>query len=531
MNKSLSLFGNKKNAQNEPIPGKRMVKNNAGGYVFQQDDWKSFERFLIMGTEGGTYYVSEKALTRENANKTLACIANDGLKAVRTIVEISDSGRAAKNDPAIFALAMAASAESLDTRQAALAALPKVCRIPTHLFHFVTYVKNFRGFGRGLRTALAKWYNEKDLQSLAFHGVKYQSRDGWANADVLRLAHPKTADEARNMIYSWMLGGMERVSKMDTNSKQLPEIIEVFEDAKTASGASLINLIRDHNLTREMVPSESLKDPKVWEVLLEKMPPEAMIRNLGNMSKNGLLAPLSDASNLVISRLTNREGMKKARIHPIQIQTAMKVYGSGRAMKGDGVWKPVPSIMDALDSAFYESFNNVEPTRKRILVGLDVSRSMTMGQIVGSPLLPYEAAAGLAMVVVRTEPNYHVMGFSDRFVDLGITPRMRLDDILAKTRKMAFGRTDCALPMVWAIQGAAKVDAFVTITDNETWYGQIHPTQALSDYRRRSGISAKSIVIACTPNEFTIADPNDPLSLDISGFDTNIPKFVGDFIR
>ena len=147
-------FSTRKTPQSEAIPGKEMVKNEAGGYVFPVDDWKRLDRFLILGSEGGTYYASERKLTIENAQAVTRCIDTDGPRVVARVVEISDTGRAPKNDPALFVLAMCAGMGNLDTRQAALNALPKVARIGTHLFHFLEYVEGFRGWGRGLRRAV-----------------------------------------------------------------------------------------------------------------------------------------------------------------------------------------------------------------------------------------------------------------------------------------------------------------------------------------------------------------------------------------
>ena len=55
----------------------RQVKNNAGGFVFAIDDWARLDRFLILGAEGGTYYVSERKLTQENAGVVTRCLAAD----------------------------------------------------------------------------------------------------------------------------------------------------------------------------------------------------------------------------------------------------------------------------------------------------------------------------------------------------------------------------------------------------------------------------------------------------------------------
>ena len=130
------LFSRKKTPQAQAIPGTAQVPNSAGGYAWAVDDWVRLERFLILGSEGGSYYASERALTRANAEAVERCIRQDGMRAVERIVSVSDAGRAPKNDQAIFALAMAAKLGDFATRRAALAALPKVCRIGTHLMHF-----------------------------------------------------------------------------------------------------------------------------------------------------------------------------------------------------------------------------------------------------------------------------------------------------------------------------------------------------------------------------------------------------------
>src|SRR5579884_4132546 len=129
-------FSTRKTPQSEPIPGSSQVANSSGGFSFAVDDWVRLDRFLVLGTEGGSYYATERELTIDNAQAVQRCIHADGLRTVNRIVEISEAGRASTNDPAIFALAMAASLGSAATKAAALAALPRVCRTGTHLFQF-----------------------------------------------------------------------------------------------------------------------------------------------------------------------------------------------------------------------------------------------------------------------------------------------------------------------------------------------------------------------------------------------------------
>src|SRR3712207_2611874 len=169
------------------------VPNSAGGDAYPVDDWTRLRRFLVLGSEGGSFYASEAALTRENAEAVERCLASDSARTVAEIVAVSVAGRAPKNDPAIFALAVAAAAQDEATRKAALDALPQVCRTGTHLFRFATFVEGFRGWGRGLRRAVGRWYADRPVDELAYQAVKYRRREGVTHRDLLRLAHPAKA--------------------------------------------------------------------------------------------------------------------------------------------------------------------------------------------------------------------------------------------------------------------------------------------------------------------------------------------------
>lgn len=521
--------------QSQPILGKAQVENSAGGWVFPVDDWVRLQRFLVLGSEGGTYYIGEPTLTRENAQAVERCLRQDGLKVVAKVVEISDQGRAPKNDPALFVLAMAASLGNTETRQAALAALPKVARIGTHLFHFAQYAKAFRGWGRGLRKAVANWYTEMDLDRLALQVVKYKQRDGWSHRDLLRLSHPKTEEAERNSIFKWVVSG------------ELPQLTNptatfIHLAAGVQSDHDLPASIKSYKLPREVLPTEALNRPEVWEALLESMPMTATLRNLGKMSAVGLVTPMSSAANLVSQRLTNREALAKARIHPITVLAALKVYSQGHGERGSLRWSPAREVVDALDDAFYLSFKGLKPTGKNTLLALDISGSMVC-QTNGMPFLSCrEASAAMAMAVAKTETQFQFVGFTAQpgsrggwsqnaaLMALPISGRQRLDDVVRLISNLPFGGTDCALPMLAAIQQKWQVEVFHIFTDSETWAGNIHPCQALRAYREASGIPAKLVVWGLASNGFSIADPQDGGMMDIVGLDSAAPSVARDFV-
>src|ERR671933_2389309 len=186
----LKRHGTRRVPQRAPIPGSGQVPNSAGGFARAVDEWARLRRFLILGSEGGSYYASEWKLTRENAETVERLVRTDGKRAVDEIVAVSQEGRAPKNDPALFALALAAGVGDESTRKAALEALPRVARTGTHVFQFASFVEGFRGWGRSLRRAVGRWYTAQSPDALAYQAVKYRRREGVSHRDLLRLAHP-----------------------------------------------------------------------------------------------------------------------------------------------------------------------------------------------------------------------------------------------------------------------------------------------------------------------------------------------------
>ena len=398
-----------------PIPGADQAPNSAGGFAWEVDDWARLRRFLILGSEGGSYYATEWTLTRENAQAVERCIREDGLRAVLEISRVSEEGRAPKNDPALFALAMAAGLGDEPTRRAALAALPRVARTGTHLFQFATFVEQFRGWGRSLRRAVGGWYAGRPVDALAYQAVKYRQRDGVTHRDLLRLSHPAGRVSAGNptqnvspeheALFEWIVRG--------TVAEGLPRIVEGFVAAQAAETPKrAAALVREYQLPREALQPEHLASAEVWAALLEDIPMGALIRNLATMTRVGVIAPGSDGTATVIARLGDGERIRKARIHPIAVLAALATYGAGHGARGrGGGTRSERSSTHSTPRSTRRS--RTSSRRKRLLLALDVSGSMVAGQVAGVPgLMPRDASAALALVTAATESRYERSGSS-----------------------------------------------------------------------------------------------------------------------
>jgi len=552
------------------------IQNRSGGYVFTANEWTRLNRFLIIGNENGSYYASERELTMENYECIKRCLALDAKRTVDIIVEISDAGRAVKNDPAIFALAVCSVYGDEKTKAYANKVMSKVARFSTALFSWIDAVNTLKNGrkGKGMLRAIGRWYTEKDAVKLAYQVCKYPSRSvaghKWSHADLLRMARITRPSEnkksSRNgpaltipsedhaTVFDYALHGTCTVEQVVQREKEVKipnkakktlglteDRLEALKDSRlkyiwghehcknAISDSAVVSLIEDFDLTRESVPSQFRNNIKVQKALLPKMPMTALIRNLGSMTASGLLKSLGDETSLVIDKITSGENLKKARIHPMTLMLALKTYSKGQGMRTS--WKPVPAIKDALEDAFYEAFNYVESTGKKFLYGIDVSGSMGGFGWGNSDVLmtPREAAAVVAMTCARTEKNYEMMAFSNGFVPLNITAKDSLDTVLRRTSGLPFDWTYCSVPILHAIKKGLDVDVFVILTDNETNGGDIHPFEALKEYRRKYNKDAKLAVLAFSANKFSIADPSDAGMMDIAGLDSNVPKVLSEF--
>ncbi|MDR3360712.1 MAG: TROVE domain-containing protein [Bifidobacteriaceae bacterium] len=507
------------------------VLNNAGGWVFDVGADQRLRRFLTLGVDGGTYYVQPRQLARDNAQVVFELAELDPKALVDTIAEISLAGRAPKQVPGLFALAVAASLADEDGRRHALARLPEVARTGTTLFQFVSYAEQFRSWGRGLRRAIGRWYVDKTTDQLAYQTVKYRQRGGWTHRDLLRLSHPSPVSPGQAALFDWICG-------RTPPGAELPGLVQAYQQVRElgwlGQGDQVAEVLRKTpGLPWEALPDSALGSAEVWRTLLDQgLPQTALLRQLPRLTNLGL--GVGETGKLIARQLADPDRLRRARVHPISVMAALRTYASGRGARGRGAWQPTRQLVDALDEAFYAAYGAVTPTGKRIGLALDVSGSMGWASIGGLPLTPREATAAMALVTAATEDDYEIIAFTggDAGVSpLAISPRQRLDDVLRAVSDLPFGQTDCALPMLWAAKEKRDFDAFVIYTDNETWFGDVHPFQALRRYRELTGIPAKLVVVGTTATSFTIADPSDPGSLDIAGFDAAVPNLIGDFVR
>lgn len=505
------------------------VLNNTGGFTFKVSEKDRLERFMILGTDGGTYYVGERKLTAGNVAFLKNMIAKDERLVVDTAVDVSVNGRSVRNSPALFALALVM-AEGKD-KAYAREAVQKVARTSTHLFEYAQYVDDLGGWGRAKRQSVANWYEGKSMDNLAYQAVKYRQRNGWTHRDLFRLAHPKGVDQN---VGNFILG---KLSDSQTHSVNILAGFQAMQ--KTTSANEVVKVLGEYkNLPWETIPTQFLKDVKVWKTLFYngQLRGQALIRNITRLARIGAFDDMMFAADYAAA-LSDAEMIEKTRLHPINFLNALVVFQEGQIDRsGSSMWYSSRTknwttngkIKDALNDGFHLAFKSVKPSDKRTLVGVDVSGSMSCSAI-GLDLSCAQVSAAVAMTVSRTEPYSNIVGFSSQIIDLDISARDSLDTAMRKVSNRNFGSTDPAKAIQYALQRKIAVDTFVIITDNETNCGHQKPFQALKEYRQKTGIDARLAVLGVASTDFTVADPSDKGMMDFAGFDSNAPKVLADF--
>jgi len=201
------------------LPGQ--IANNAGGYSFPLPLEQEWMRYLIIGSksDNGSFYQCGGAIATTISKCIMAAVSSPATCAhlIRDIVDVSVSARAPKQEMTMMSLAAAIVFPPDNACKAqALAAVNQVCRIPTHLFMLVQYIRDLsqdktkpgKGFGKGVRRALTEYYTSRNGLELAILVTKYKNREGWTHEDLISLLHINPAqmkDDGGRLVLEWIM--------------------------------------------------------------------------------------------------------------------------------------------------------------------------------------------------------------------------------------------------------------------------------------------------------------------------------------
>lgn len=332
-------------------------------------------------------------------------------------------------------------------------------------------------------------------------------------ADVIKLTHPRPATEERAALLAYLIDKKHDESKLPTLVKEY----ELFK--KTMEG-------HVPNVPFEMLTALPLTKDH-WKQVAKNATWTQTRMNLNTFARHDVFEDIS-IIDLLASRLSNPEEVKKAKVFPYQLMTAFL-----------NMDESIPSrIQNALQEAMEIATDNV-PTFDcdHVVVTNDVSGSMS-SPITGnrgtatSKVSCREVAALIASTVARRNHNAVIMPFAERLYKVPINVR---DSIMTNAKKLALngGGTNCALPLEELVLKKAKVDLVIMISDNESWMGSSYRgTATMTAFRKLQKINpkVKLVTIDLTPNSTSQVSPDKSI-LQIGGFSDKVFEVIQSFVQ
>lgn len=507
----------------------------SGRQTYTVDDFILLNRFLFLGTLNGTYYEGQRKLTQDAIQMIDRCIAKDAARVLRTVAEISITGRAPENDEVIFVLARLAKKANLEVRRDALSQMHNIARYATDFFAFLNHIKEMGGSSTLVRRYCSKWYLDKSDYSVAMQMIKYRSRNGWTHSDALRYLHPKT-DGTKNLIFKWARKGELPLTDFDNKGIQLIHAFEILQ--KETDWEKVVQIVRDFELPWEAIPTQFLRNKQVWRELVKTARLGALIRNLSRLASIELLEEF-DVFDTVKSRLTNQQEIAENRIHPLDALVAGYTLVGGKSLKGKSTWtvtRNVRSIAQVLtDETFVLAFKNVTPLGKKLVIGIDCSGSMNAA-VSNLPTMNCSDAASCMTSLFTTEPIMPtIIFFSDSALKAKVfTPNKTMtpkEMMNARMESRVGGGT--ALSVVWEVIKSKRLtpDAVIIMTDNVSWAdSQALGTEAgFLEYKERVNPNVKAINAQFQYNDRSVYSPKH--HLEVGGLDAGLYPIIKEYLN
>lgn len=505
--------------------------------------------FLYLGTEGNCYSSKKSVFSLDSIHSIESLIADGkGKDVVREIVRFSSEGLSVCPDAILYALAVCAHSQNNEIKSSAFKAIDKVCSTSVEFFAFNRFLnevsKPAKAWGRARRRAISSWYNSKSPKIQACEVTKIIQRHRWTHLDLFRLSHHEPVDKASAAIIKYVVKGIESTQKefgVDGVSSEVQEIMTylkaVHELKHTADEHVAARLIETHDLSFEHIPTHLLKSKEIWTCLIQRLPLHVLLHKLPRLQRLGFLKNNTALFKSLMERLRSDSALADGHLGPIE---TFVIARQNEIISKLGQGKPLTryrhsQLDDALHTLHMASFKMVPSTGKRYLIAVDVRNPMVHSRTVGGAnLTPSDATALLLMALVRAEgQNVVAIAFSNKgMANIDINNKMTLSDITRRMRETPMGPVNMAAPLQWAQEKKRYFDIIIVCTDNQTQPGDVHPAEALKEYRKTFNLpQTRFIVCAMSSQGFSLAPPDEPGMLDIAGCNVKILQVIQDFAR
>ena len=331
-------------------------------------------------------------------------------------------------------------------------------------------------------------------------------------ADVIKMVHPKPADQARDALFAWIIGKPCDVTL-------LPVAVQDYLRFKETGKGALPD-VPFQMLTQLPLTSRH------WAKIAKNASWQMTRMNLNTFLRHGVL-DMANMRRHVAATLRDPARIKRARVFPYQLMTAYQALSDDMPAE----------IREALHDAMELAVKNVPAFKGSVVVCPDVSGSMhcpVTGYRAGSTTATrFVDVAGLvAAAILRKNPRAVILPFEIRVRKTHLEPK---DTVLTNARRLAGlggGGTNCSAPLEWLVAKGQSPDLVIFVSDNQSWADarSRHGTAMMKQWQllKRRNPAAKLVCIDIAPYATTQAKERADV-LNIGGFSDSVFEQIAAF--
>ena len=514
-NKSLFKSSSKKGKTPPPAD----VVNAAGGLAYSVSSKEALAQYVATGCLGSTFY----ATAEEQLDSVLALARACDVMFVAQAAIYGRKSAFMKDAPALLLAHL--STRGADGAAAMRMAFPLVADNPRMVRTFVQIMRSGRvgrkSMGTMPKRLLQGWFAARNDAAL-FRGSVGNDP---SLADVIKMAHPKPANDARKALYAYLIG-------KPCNAEHLDALVVAYEAWKRDPSKSV------PDVPFLMLTSASLSKSQ-WTAIAEAASWQTLRMNLNTFQRHDVFSDKVVIKRLA-AKLRDAGEISRARVFPYQLLIAYR--------NTEGV---PAELQNALQDALEIATANVPEINGRVAVFPDVSGSMSSpvtGHRTGATTKVEcrDVAALVAATLLRRNPDAIVLPFKEDVVKLRFNPRDSIVSIADKIAQCGSGGTNCSAPLRHLNAEKEKADMLVYVSDNESWMDSAvehrlntytagltsSPTAMMKEWEhfKVRNAKAKMVCIDIAPNGTRQAPTREDI-LNVGGFSDDVFTLISEFSK
>lgn len=205
--------------------------------------------------------------------------------------------------------------------------------------HFVFKCQDTKGFGRGLKSAIWTWYNNKTCVQFANLIGANRRLYKWSHVDLIKMSHYKTDDLDRSkMVDSLFRRGVKTLEDPEVQ-QDLAANLAIYEGFKRLNYIYLLkisevpkeasDLLKKHKFSWNFLPSHLIYNAVVWDGILSNISYRDLVYFVLKLADTNLLNSNEEISKKICHILGNLTLVENSKLYPVEIYMVLKLYQKG----------------------------------------------------------------------------------------------------------------------------------------------------------------------------------------------------------